>query len=629
MLMILTILSAVLFGLLSAMPGNPVDMLVTSNPRVKPEDVIRLKKLRGLDKPWYVQYVRWVWGYDDPYRPVEADPSDMLHAELKNGSATVSVSLDKLLVEPNERYTYDEIIAEVQAARPHLLNELKSHVNIEANKPTLRAEIAMAKLAAMDMPFYDALQEELKIRGRKKITVSGLFGAEVRSGKLTQMFDQAEEAFMWYVATSEQGLKTVSAIPVIVGKPHEPALIVTPTNSKIVDDPKLFKVDLNEMVVREEASKGKLAFRLLDGVGKIDSKGIYRHEFSSPGQSAIVFSVSDENGHESKGAFSVEHGPVPDPSRFNRGFIFAFVGDVEALGFSNTYKRPVWELLSGGDVRCGDGAINPGETCDDENRKDGDGCSATCQNETYSTGKVLEAKVASWFVGSGRVGNTLALMFPAILLSLLIALPIGLISAYRQYSWLDYIVNFFAFVGISLPVFWFAIMMMYIFAENLQWFPAGGVHTPGVYDEGLSAVLSDRFHHAVLPTIVLSIAYTGRWLRYMRSSMLEVLPSDYIRTARAKGLSEVAVVLKHAFRNALIPVVTVLTLSIPALFGGAVLTETVFSWPGIGRLQYDAVMSSDYYVAIVVFLISASLVMMGNLLADVLYALVDPRIRRG
>ena len=125
----------------------------------------------------------------------------------------------------------------------------------------------------------------------------------------------------------------------------------------------------------------------------------------------------------------------------------------------------------------------------------------------------------------------------------------------------------------------------------------------------------------------LSFAYAGRWLRYMRSSTLEVLPADYIRTARAKGLGEWRVVSRHALRNALIPIVTVLALSIPTLFGGAVLTETVFAWPGIGRLQYDAVMNGDHYVAIVVFLISAALVMLGNLLADALYAVVDPRIR--
>jgi len=290
-------------------------------------------------------------------------------------------------------------------------------------------------------------------------------------------------------------------------------------------------------------------------------------------------------------------------TKFNEGFIFVFLGNHEALGYSNTYKRPVWELLMGSSTVC----TNPDK--------------AKCQNNN------LSEKSAAWLLNSGRIGNTLQLMLPAILLSLLIAIPLGILSAYKHYSWLDYLVNFLAFMGISLPVFWFAIMVLFVFAEYLQWFPAGGMYTPGIEMQGFWITLQDKLQHAILPTIVLSIAYTGQWLRYMRAAMLEVLPADYIRTARAKGLSESTVLLKHAMRNALIPVVTILTLSIPALFGGAVLTETVFAWPGIGRLQYEAVLNSDYYLAIVVFLISAALVMLGNLLADIVYVWIDPRIR--
>jgi peptide/nickel transport system permease protein len=132
-----------------------------------------------------------------------------------------------------------------------------------------------------------------------------------------------------------------------------------------------------------------------------------------------------------------------------------------------------------------------------------------------------------------------------------------------------------------------------------------------------------------LPVTVLSIAYVGRWLRYMRASMLEVIKQDYIRTARAKGVSETRIVFVHALRNALIPVVTILALSIPTLFGGALITETVFAWPGMGSLIYEAIITSDYYVAIVGFLISATLVMAGNLIADMLYAAIDPRVRLG
>lgn len=355
MLLILWLLSIGLFGLLSVMPGNPVDLLITSNPNIKPEDVERLKKLRGLDQPWYIQYVRWMYGYHAP-----------------------------------------------------------------------------------------------------------------------QSLEGAKQSGEW-----------------------------------------------------------------------------------------------------------------------NPGFIFFFFGNTKALGFSNTYKRPVWELLMGDEIE-------------------------------------EDAAKAHWWGAlshMGRIGNTLALMLPALLLSLLIALPLGLWSAYRQYSWWDYGCNFVAFVGISIPVFWLGIMVLYLFAERLQLFPAGGIQTPGVEYAGFSDWLLDRLRHSILPTLVLSTAYVGQWLRYMRASTLEILPSDFVRTARAKGLSEWRVVTKHVLRNAMIPVVTVLALSIPILFSGAVLTETVFSWPGIGRLQYDAVINNDYYVAIVVFLISAFLVMIGNLLADILYVFLDPRMR--
>jgi peptide/nickel transport system permease protein len=303
MLFIMIVLSVALFGLMLAMPGNPVDLLITSNPSVKPEDVARLKKLRGLDKPWYIQYFRWMYGY------------------------------------------------------------------------------------------YDT-----------------------------------------------------------------------------------------------------------------------------------------------------------DYKKFNEGFVFFFTGNKQALGFSYTYKRPVYELLL------------------------------------------------------GRISNTLQLMIPALLLSFILAIPLGIFSAYKQYSYWDYLINFMAFIGISLPVFWFGIMMIYVFSELFSILPAGGIQTPGMYDQSFWAVFTDRLKYAILPTIVLSIVYVGRWLRYMRSSMLEVLPADYIRTARAKGLREWVVIYKHAFRNALIPVITILALSIPQVF--------------------------DYYVAIVVFLISATLVMLGNLLADILYTLIDPRMSK-
>ena len=464
MILILAALSMFLFVLMLKMPGNPVDLLITSNPRIKPEDVIRLKKLRGLDQPWYVQYARWMWGY---YEPVTA-------------------------------------------------------------------------------PVIEAGQ---KPEGSRDLFTSG--------GRL------------WFAVRNQAGLESVGSV---IAEGHEPqGLWVRPIPNQIVETVENFSADLSRYIAGD---KEGLKYELLDhSPGQIDSQGIYMWPEKYQGQKAISFSVTNRHGDKAFGAFAVEQDPIPNYKIFNRGFLFVFVGDTQAMGFSNTYKRPVWDLLA------------------------------------------------------GRISNTLALMIPAILLSLLIALPLGILSACRQYSWFDYVLNFLAFVGISLPVFWFGIMVMFVFAEYWQWFPAGGIETPGIAQDGFWAQAANRFSHAVLPVCVLSIAYVGRWLRYMRASMLEVLPADYIRTARAKGLSEKIVIYKHALRNALIPIVTILALSIPVLFGGAVLTETVFSWPGIGRLEYDAISNADYYVAIVVFLISALLVMLGNLLADWLYIAVDPRMR--
>jgi len=234
-----------------------------------------------------------------------------------------------------------------------------------------------------------------------------------------------------------------------------------------------------------------------------------------------------------------------------------------------------------------------------------------------------------------RVGNSLWLQIPAFLIALAVAVPVGITSALRQYSTVDYTATFFTFFGLSIPAFWFGIMMIYIFAVAHPWtalpalawlkFPAGGFSSPGVA-AGLATYV-DRAHYIVLPAIVLSLLFMASYTRYTRSSMLEVIRQDYIRTARAKGISELTVINRHALRNALIPLVTIVALSIPGLFSGAPLTETVFGWPGIGRLLVDAVLAGDFAVAQGVILFLAGLVIVFNLLADVSYALLDPRIR--
>jgi peptide/nickel transport system permease protein len=221
-----------------------------------------------------------------------------------------------------------------------------------------------------------------------------------------------------------------------------------------------------------------------------------------------------------------------------------------------------------------------------------------------------------------RLPATLILMSASMLFSLLIGVILGVISAIRQYSKFDFTVTTMAFVGYSLPPFWFGIVLMIVFASTLQWLPAGGFADYGQEGNPLNVLA-----HLILPAAMLSILHIATWSRYTRSSMLEVIRQEYIRTARAKGLDEWNVIVRHGLRNGLIPVVTVVALSLPSLFAGAIMTETIFTWPGVGRLFFDALTKSDYPVLMAILTISASLVVIANLLADLVYALLDPRIR--
>ncbi|MFN2169229.1 MAG: ABC transporter permease [Anaerolineae bacterium] len=221
-----------------------------------------------------------------------------------------------------------------------------------------------------------------------------------------------------------------------------------------------------------------------------------------------------------------------------------------------------------------------------------------------------------------RLGATLTLTLTALALSYIIAIPIGVISAVRQYSALDYSTTIFSFLGISIPNFFFGLLMIYIFALKLDLFPTGGMQTIG---EPFS--LSDRAMHLVLPVIVLSLQNTGVVMRYTRSGMLEVIHQDYVRTAKAKGLSERLVLYRHAIRNALIPVITLAGVQLPFLLGGAIITEQVFNWPGMGRLAVEAINQRDYPTIMALNLMAAVMVIAGNLFADVMYGVVDPRIR--
>ncbi len=225
-----------------------------------------------------------------------------------------------------------------------------------------------------------------------------------------------------------------------------------------------------------------------------------------------------------------------------------------------------------------------------------------------------------------RLPNTLLLSGSALALSFLIAVPIGVISAVKRYTWIDYAFSTLALVGISVPIFWAALLLLQIFAIQLDWFPASGMQSVRESYTGVRASL-DVLHHMVLPSIVLSLAQVSSWSRYQRSALLDVLDQDYIRTAQGKGLSNRRILTVHALRNALIPMITLVGISIPGVVTGAYITETIFSWPGIGRLGVASVTGRDYPVIMAVTLLSALLIVVGNLLADIAYAWADPRIR--
>jgi peptide/nickel transport system permease protein len=211
-----------------------------------------------------------------------------------------------------------------------------------------------------------------------------------------------------------------------------------------------------------------------------------------------------------------------------------------------------------------------------------------------------------------RLPNTMLLAVVAITLACLFGIPAGIISAVRPYTWMDYLVTSSALFGISMPVFWLGLMLVIVFSIILKWLPAGG---------------TGSWQHVVLPSVTLAAFVVAFIARMTRSTMMEVLSQDYTTTARSKGLKEQVVVIKHAFRNALIPIITVVGLQFGLLLGGAVLTETVFAWPGLGRLIVDSILARDYPVIQGAILVFGLLYILVNLVVDVMYAYVDPRIR--
>jgi peptide/nickel transport system permease protein len=227
-----------------------------------------------------------------------------------------------------------------------------------------------------------------------------------------------------------------------------------------------------------------------------------------------------------------------------------------------------------------------------------------------------------------RIWNTLFLNAVATLIIFSLAIPLGVFSARRQYSFMDNLGTFGAYLGISIPSFWLAYLLI-LATVKLFGYPVLGMRSFVTEDFTTMEMVMDRLWHLMLPSIILAIGGIAGLSRYTRSSMLEVVRQDYVRTAKAKGLPEETVFYKHALRNALLPIITIFGFLIPDLIGGSIIMESVFAWPGIGRLSYQAVLARDYPVVMTILTISAVLTLIGNFVADILYAVVDPRIRYG
>ncbi len=218
---------------------------------------------------------------------------------------------------------------------------------------------------------------------------------------------------------------------------------------------------------------------------------------------------------------------------------------------------------------------------------------------------------------------TLLLMGTSTVISVIIGTWVGVLGALRRYSIFDYAATVGAMVALSIPTFWFGLIAIYLFSLRLGWLPAGNMYTIG------DGSVLDYAVHLIMPSLVLALVNVAVWSRYMRTAVLDVMNQDFVRTAKAKGLTRWAVLKRHILRNALVPMITLLGLQLPTILGGALVTETVFTWPGMGRLFLDSLGYSDYPVVMGLLMLSAILVLVGNLMADIAVAVIDPRIRLG
>ncbi|MEN2995260.1 MAG: ABC transporter permease [Thermodesulfovibrio sp.] len=241
--------------------------------------------------------------------------------------------------------------------------------------------------------------------------------------------------------------------------------------------------------------------------------------------------------------------------------------------------------------------------------------------KSFVDGRKVEDKIKE------RLPITITLNLLSLMFIFIVAIPIGVYSALRPGSVFDRALTFFVFTGFSVPTFWLALLAMIVFGVNLGWLPISGIQSIGAEKMPFHERVIDYIKHLILPVTIMSFSGLAGMSRYTRSSMLEVLNQEYIRTARAKGLPEKVVIFRHALRNALLPVITLLGLSIPGLIGGSVIFESIFSIPGMGQLFYSSAMARDYPTIMGILLIGALLTLIGNLIADIAYFIVDPRIR--
>ena len=570
--LLLVALSLLLFGLMAHLPGDPVDLLVASNPELRPEDVTRLKKLRGLDQPFTVRWWRWLAGYHEAFAPPQARTLPPVFGEIDVGEADVD--------DDGETPRLFSLRLPLDGLKEDLVRQ---GLTMRAAPPATLEDSGV-------VPVLTALLDE---------------GAHLLTVVVTDRHGQESPwTVAVYVARARPGTDRARRQddPVVVDESGP--LLAGGTEAPAEPRPNL------------DVQRAAQAIRPLPPLPRtVDASAVGGGDFASQ---RVTVDADTE-------AVTVVVGtPVIDPDRFVCGVACIVVGDLSGLGWSFATKRPVAELLFGKTATCGDFVNDPGEGCDDGNIVDGDGCDARCQVDGATLFQRNDVAVAGFLTGLGRIGNTLVLTVPSLLLAMLLALCLGTVAGLRGGA-VDVVVRGGAALFSAMPAFLVGLLLVTAFAEWWRVLPSGGIFQPGIQREGAVAVVVDRLRHGLLPCTVLVLFWSGRFVRQVRSAVIAAAAGDFVRTARMKGASTSRIVWRHILPNAAVPLFTLVGLSLPALFGGALLTETVFAWPGLGRLQYDAILQNDSYVAVVVFLLSAATVLLGSLLADVLVALVDPR----